>query len=163
MEMALLELYLRGDASKLSDILYATIVNQQPVKEEVSEDTDVLNIQSDEEKTIGHELININAHNKTEHISDPISTDTSDIYNSNTDNYNLFANMSDKINEDKGLVQIDVTDRNKTLSDVTFSSKTFVQRRCTLYNCGKEFSSMYGLNNHRKKIHGGGKEKGGCK
>merc|ERR1712129_3381 len=154
MEMALLELYLRGDASKLSDILDATIVNKQPVKEELLEDTDVSNIQSDEEKTIGHKLININAENRAEHIS----TDTTDIYNSDTDNYKLFANMGDKINKDKGLDQIDMTDHNKTLSDVTFSSNTFVQRRCTLDNCGKEFSSMYGLNIHRKKIHGLGKD-----
>merc|ERR1712129_324798 len=102
MEMALLELYLREDEGKLGDIL-----DMQSVKEELLEDMDVANIQNDNENTIegeelvgdGHELVNINSHNRTENNSELLFTDTSDIANSVTDK--LFANIGDKINSDK--------------------------------------------------------------
>ena len=177
LEIALLQFYLKGDAEKLKDILDVTNVNTQAVKKETLADTEIYesNIDHEQNNSVGNIIEEMNTNEK--HIKNEDSENNTkymDTENCTGDKDSVSEKEEDDgnpYNIEEEVVELDVgntsdltghdkeTKMNIKLLPTAHTENALLPLkliRCNIDNCDKGFSTTFGLNKHRKNIHGVG-------
>ena len=167
---ALLEFYLKGDVAKLKSVLGVEDVDDQNANIEISEDTEKLMSETDTNlcSKIDTEKCHNLSVNEIFNVSDVNSYTTTQVPFENTRKVKSGKNImeSDKSNIHKkdGLNELhdplfsSTNIQAKQIKPIVEDSRREMLIMCDL--CEKDYETVYGLDTHRRKVHGVGKEEG---